>query len=96
MWLLGARVLTRGLAVIRQGQYLDGWPELSALLLNTTPARLFGLDSENRSHGSPSPFGWDVKSSPPPPPYLVPYARESKRHHPGVKGVTCVWTQILG
>ena len=45
------------LAVIRQGQYLDGWPELSTLFLNTTPARLFGLDSENRSHGSPSSFG---------------------------------------
>ena len=30
------------------------------------------------------------------PPYLVLYARGSKRHHPGGKGVTCVWTLILG
>ena len=42
--------------------YLDGWPELSTRFLNTTPARLFGLGSENFSHGSPSSFGWDVKS----------------------------------
>ena len=60
VWWLGARA--RGQTVIRQDQYLDGWPELSTRFLNTTTARLFGLDSENRSHGSPSSFGWDVKS----------------------------------
>ena len=62
VWWLGARALTRGLAVTRQGQYLDGWPELSTRFLNTTPPRPYGLDSENRSHGSPLSFGWDVKS----------------------------------
>ena len=30
------------------------------------------------------------------PSYLVLYARGSKRHHPGGKGVTCVWTLIHG
>ena len=29
------------------------------------------------------------------PSYLVLYARGSKRHRPGGKGVTCVWTLIL-
>ena len=38
------------------------WPIPSRSTLNTTPARPFGLDFENRSHGSPSSFGWDVKS----------------------------------
>ena len=46
VWWLGARAFARGQAVIRQGQYLDGWPELITRFLNTTPARLFGLDSE--------------------------------------------------
>ena len=36
--------------------------EMSARLRATTSARLSSLDSEIRSHGSPSSFGRDVKS----------------------------------
>ena len=54
---------------------------------------LSSLDSENFSNGSPSSFGRYVKSSSP---HLVLYARGSRRHHPGGKDVTCVWTLTLG
>ena len=68
-----------------------GW--VKTWFLNTTPIRLFDLDSEIRSRGSPSSFGSDVKLR-----SLLPSTLcwESKRHRPGGKGVTCVWTLILG
>ena len=64
---------SRGVVVRNTGAYeklsghlagpVLGWvPEMSARFWATTPARLSGLDSENRSHGSPSSFGRDIKS----------------------------------
>ena len=48
------RMLIRGKAVIWQVQYTGELPDLSTRFPNTTPARLFGLESDNLSHGSPS------------------------------------------
>ena len=55
---------------------MGGWPELSSRFLNTAPARLFGSDSENRSHGFQSSFRLDVNRGPS---YIMPCTRGSKK-----------------
>ena len=50
-------MMVRSTGAYKRLSGLSAGPVLRWVDLNTTPARLFGLDSENLSHGSPSSFG---------------------------------------